>query len=472
MTWNSLRPYFAAAIFVLVAGCSSSSNDDGVTGEGSLRVLHAIPELGRVDFLIEETFLGAVGFKEITGIVDYDDIEYTFNFDTFFPGDTEATRILSTTFTVNAEIEYTFVLTGTADNPELLVWEQFSRDWIEELEEADENDTEVTVAEVSFSHIADTVGAVDMYFESPGTSPLAAAPMATVSTRELQTSVEIPADDYQLVITPAGDPNTILFASDEITIFAATSTMFAVFDNGGNTTADFAVRQLGTSLGVELLDLNVESAFSVYHAAFGTDPVDVVVGADFANPLLDDLAFGTESDDIRVDENQVDLTIIPFDNPGVFLEQRSIALTLGTYHRIYLTGLPGDLQVFVARDDRRRLATHARVAIIQAAARFTTADLYVVGLDIDIALTGPTFPSLLFGSSTSVRDFEPGDYNVVFTEPGTKQIIAGPLEVTLLAGENYRIIATDSSDISAIDVTVVLEEPLPEQIDSTATSNP
>ncbi|MEO1118979.1 MAG: hypothetical protein AAFX75_13960, partial [Pseudomonadota bacterium] len=53
MRYNPPRTSVLALLAALFSGCIDSDNG-GVTGEGSIRALHAIPEIGNVTFLIEE----------------------------------------------------------------------------------------------------------------------------------------------------------------------------------------------------------------------------------------------------------------------------------------------------------------------------------------------------------------------------------------------------------------------------------
>ena len=292
MQQRSFSTLVLSCALLWLAACSDSNRGDEVTGEGSIRALHAIPDIGTVEFLIEETILGSIGFQEATAGTQYDDIEYTFKFQTLLPDDDveEPTEITSRTLRVNSDREYTFVLSGTLDVPQLFLWEQFGRNWTEEISDAADNDTEVTVMEVSFGHVSTALGEVDIYLEDPGTSPAAATPKATMEFSGFVEATELTAGDYQLVVTPVGDPGTFLFASDPFAISAATSTLFTLMDDGGFTTADFAVRAIGT--GTELTDINASAAISATHLALGTGPLDVYDSSDFSAPLFDDLAFG------------------------------------------------------------------------------------------------------------------------------------------------------------------------------------
>ncbi|MEO0617587.1 MAG: DUF4397 domain-containing protein [Pseudomonadota bacterium] len=430
-----------------------------MTGEGSIRALHAIPEIGNVTFLIEEVQLAALGYKDVSGTSSYDDLEYDFNFEILLPGDTEETLLASTVLSVSRDFEYTFVLAGTFEAPEVIIWEQFGRDWADEIEDAEDNDTEVTVMEVSFAHVDLGLGEVDVYLESPGTSPSTTAPRGSISYGERTDVIELTADEYQLVFTSPGDPNSILFASDPISIPSATTNLLVIMDDGGLTSADFTVRWIGTSLGLELLDINVEAQFSAIHAAFGSSDVDVVLDNEFTMPEIQGLAFGEITDDLPIEDGSLDINVTPAGNPGVLLAQREVNVASGAFIRTYIVGLPGEVQLVTIADDRRILATNARVQIFQAAARYQTLDVYLVEDDVDITLINPTFGNVLFGTGNSYVPFEAGSYNLVLTEPGTKTIVGGPFALDLEVGRNYGIVAVDEDDITAANALIFDQTP-------------
>lgn len=444
-------------VALLFPGCSSSNNNDEVTGDGSIRAIHAIPNIGTVDFLIEETVLGSINFQGATAVAQYDDLEYTFSFEIVLPDDDvdEPTELASRTLQVTSDQEYTFVLSGSLENPQLFLWEQFGRDWAEELETAEEEETEITVMEVAFGHISTVVDTVDIYLSDPGTSPLATTPRATLSYSEYARGIELTAGDYQLVITPAGDPNTFLFASDPFSISAATSSLVTILDDGGFSTADFAVELVGS--GTQLTDINATSVVSAMHLALGTDPVDVYDSTDFSTPVFDDLLLGELSPEVELEEGTYGLAVTPFDNVGAFLAQFNLRAFDGTYNRLYFVGLPGDLQVEIRRYDKSTIATHARLQFFQAAARFQSVDLYIVDTDTDIELIAPTYSSILFGNGFNYVNFEEDSYNIYATEPNTKNIIGGPLLIDLARNKNYSFVVADSSNLSAVEL-IVFEE--------------
>jgi hypothetical protein len=451
---NRTRPFqlvWLATAFLL-AGCPSTNNTETVTGEGSIQALHAIPNLGSVSFLIEETLLSTLTYKQSSGITEFDNLEYTFRFDVLLPGDTEATTLASSTITVDDEVEYTFVLAGSLTEPEIIIWEQFGRDWADEVATATENETTVTVMEVSFSNLANSVGTVDVYLEAPGTSPEFATPRTTIGFSDLKTAIELPADEYQLVLTPVGEPGNILFASDPITVGAATSNLLTIMDDAGATTAPFSVRWIGASLGLDLYDINLLSELSVVHGALGTGPVDVVSGGNFADPLVEGLDYSNNSTSVIVDPGTLNINVTPAAKHGLFRAERAYNFYNGTLTRLYLVGLPGDVQAALFSENRQRIATHAKFQMFQGATRFSSVDVYIVATDVDISLIGPSYTSLIYGTSTGLVTFLPDEYNLIVTEARTKNIIGGPYLLDLTAGENTGSMILDSPSITATEL--------------------
>ncbi|MEO0424159.1 MAG: DUF4397 domain-containing protein [Pseudomonadota bacterium] len=459
MTRHALQAALLAPLLLTLAACGSNDtdDDDDFPNPATVRGLHAMADLDAVTFVIEEEdldplTLATLSFKSASGLEGFDEQEYTLRFEILLPDESDRSTIIETDVEVVDDMVYNLVLAGTFAAPELFVWAEPFRDWVDELDDADDNDEDITVLEVALGHAAQTLGPVDVYLESPGTSPNFATPFATLAYGDHQLPIEIDEDTYQLVMTPAGDPETILLASQEIILDAATSQLFAVLDDGGVTTEAYTIRQLGSSLGVDLTDLDAESVLSVVHVATGTDALDVYDARDLAAPLVTDLPFATRSDTVTLADDRLDLVVTPTGNPGAFLEQRSSDVDPASYTRLYLLGLPGDLQSVPLDYDTRTFATHARVRLFHAAVRFRTFDAYLVGPEVDITLANPTYGDLLYGTGTGLVRTDPGEYNLVLTEADTKNIIAGPEQVVLEAGEVIEWVVVDAPDITQAEI--------------------
>ena len=443
----------------LCSGCSNpSSNIEEVAGAGSISALHAISDLGPVSFLIEETTLANIDYKELSGITEYDDLTYNFNFDIFLPEDTEFTRMVTSEVSVVADKAYTFVLTGSLANPQIIVWEQFGRDWQAVLDDAEISGTEVTVLDVAFGHLANNVGDLDIYISTPGTVPVSGNQMATVQFGVLQEAVEIETGVYQLIVTNAGDPSNYLFASEPFILASALSVSFVVMepDDSGNTS--FVVRVLGSGTGTELIDINATSTMRVVHAADNTGALDVIIGDQFAMPFLSGIEFGDRSAPNEIASGNLNLNITPAGNPGSFFAEEEISLLKGERYSLYLTGLPGQLVGFLLRDTARRVSTHALLRVYQGAARLNTLDFYLVPSGSDIALLSPSLPSLVYTGATGYQLVTPDIYDLVFTLPGSKTVVAGPLRQDLSALGIYDAVTTDTSQTDIADLLFFKDE--------------
>ena len=303
----------------IVSACSgnSSSNQEEVTGEGFISALHAVPDLGPVNFLIEETALASIDYRQLSGISEYDDLTYVFNFDIFLPDAIDFTRLASKEVKVEDGKEYLFALTGTLANPQIILWEQFGRDWGTLVANAEEENTAVTILDIAFGHLASTLGDLDIYLSEPGTTPVLGNQIATVSNGTFQESTELDADVYQLVVTSAGDPANYLFASDPFSLGSAVSVSVVIMDPGESETSNLVVRLLGSGTSTELVDINAQSQMRVIHAADNTGPLDVILGDEFAAPFFSTLNFGDRSALGDIPPGSVDLNITPPDPAAI-----------------------------------------------------------------------------------------------------------------------------------------------------------
>lgn len=446
-------------IISLCNGCfGPSSNMEEATGKGSISGFHAISDLGPVNFLIEEVVLASIDYKQDSGITQFDDLTFNFNFDILLPGEAEFTRLATRETSVVADMAYTFILTGSLANPEILLWEQLKRDWQAVLDDAADNGTDVTILDVAFGHLATNVGDLDIYLSAPGLVPVLGNQIATVTFGGLQESIEIESGEYQLIVTSVGAPDNFLFASEPFALAGALSVAFVVMSADESGTSDYDVRVLGSGTGAELVDINAISTMRVVHGANNTGALDVIVGDQFSTPFASGIAFGDRSAPAEIASGNLSLNITPAGNPGSFLAEEEISLLKDERYSLYLTGLPGQLVGFLLGDSARRLSTHALLRVYQGAARLDTLDFYLVPTGSDIALLSPSVPSLAYTGATGFQLVTPGIYDLVFTLPGTKTIVAGPLRQDLNALGIYDGVTTDSAQTDIADLLFFSDE--------------
>jgi hypothetical protein len=459
MTNAKINVAMLTIIIGFCCGCSSdSSTFEEATGKGSISALHAISDLGPVSFLIEETTLAIIDYKQVSGITEYDNLTYNFNFDILLPEETEYTRLAAREVSVVADTGYTFILTGSLANPEIILWEQFDRDWQAVLDDASDNGTDVTILDVAFGHLANEVGDLDIYISTPGTVPVPGNQIATVAFGGFQESIETESGEYQLIVTNAGDPDNYLFASEPFTLASALSISFVVLAPDESGSASLVVRALGSGTGTELVDINATASMRVVHAADNTGALDVVVGDQFSTPFVSDIEFGVRSAENNIESGNLNLNITPAGNSGSFLAEESITILNGARYSLYLTGLPGQLVGFLLRDSARRVSTHALLRVYQGAARLNTLDFYLIPTGSDIALLSPSISSIVYTGATGYQLVTPDIYDLVFTLPGSKTIVAGPLRQDLSALGIYDAVTTDTSQTDIADLLFYEDE--------------
>ena len=209
---------------LLISACTSGSKFPDPTGKGSIQAINAISTSPAISFFIEERSLGNLDFKAASTKTQFDDFEYTFNFDALLAGETEQTRLASQLLQVVKDMDYTFVISGDLATPTITVWEKPERVFVD-------GDT---VFETAFGHMSPALGNVDIFFDDPAIVPAAGNEIGTLAPGERLPPVDLQAGDYVLTITTAGLPGEVRFASDVLTLPAASTLLFMIFDRDAN----------------------------------------------------------------------------------------------------------------------------------------------------------------------------------------------------------------------------------------------
>ena len=431
-----------AAIAALSLGCAETRRQEA-TGEASVRGLHAIADGPEVVFRIEERSLGSINYKGVTAADNYDDLTYQFNFDAALPGDSQQTRLASQSLTVVPDMEYLFVLVGSFANSEIILWESDERQW--------EGTEEVT--EIAAGHLSTTLDALDFYLVPPGTAPVSGEARGTLEFGERLDDFEVDAGDYQVVLTPAGDPATILFRSTRQTLNARLTTTFTVHDADPSITSGISVRRISSTGGsTELGEANTRPTRRFFHAASGTGAFDVYVDEDFTAPIVAGVAYGTVTGDIPVPAGESDYTYTAAGNVGAVLFEEEVAVVSNTRSTSFLVGPSNDLDVLDLVDDRRPVVGTSKVRVMQLSENVDNVDIYLRKAGTDIEDVNATFPNVDSPLSSGYTRLEPDEYEITVTETGEKTPVAAVLPLDLAAGDIAEVAIIDAVDPNAVEV--------------------
>lgn len=429
-------------VALVMTGCAETSRPEA-TGKGNIRGMNAVSTSPTVTFLIEERSLGALVYKQVSSMQEFDDLTYTFHFAARLPGDSSDTRIASEALSVVPDKDYFFVLTGSVANPEILLWETDEREW-------EDNETELQVAA---GHLAPGTGTVDVYFVPQGSDPAAGEALGSLSFGERLPDVSFEEGDYEFIVTAPGDPSTVLFESTSREYAAQTSLLFTIQDADPSITSSLSVRRINQNgSSAEVPQRGAPPTQRFFHAALGTGPVDVYVDENFATPRVANLAFGELSTDLNVPAAEVAYTFTDAGNVGAVVLEDDQSSPVTTRSTTFLMGEPGDLSLATFLNDRRPVAGFAKLRLNQVSSNFERVDVYVFPAGTDIAERNPNVPQIASGFSSDYLHLVPDEYEMTVTERGEKTVLAGPVTLDLAGRTVTEAAIIDTNDPNALDV--------------------
>jgi len=436
----------AAIVTTLVAACAETSRQEA-TGKGTIRGINAIASAPELRFLIEERLVDNVSFKAVAGFAEYDDLNYTFNFDILLPDAPDPSRLASQAINVAADTAYTLVLGGSIAAPSITLWETAEREWA---------GTE-TVFETDFAHFAPSIGAVDIYFATTGTPPAGSTPVASLSNGERAAFREFPDGNYEVIVTPAGDPATILFQSTPIAPPQATRTTLMLFDPDPSITSTIGVTLLDTAgAAANIADARLPSQMRFLHAAVGTGNLDGYFNDDFATLQFADIEFGELSPYVDFGFTTTNFTLTDVGNTGAVVVEETVASPTNSVRTLILGGPPGALVLRQVVDEARPLSTFPVVRVVNMSVNNDFLDVYVVPpgtvIDDDTDAQVTALPTLL---DTGFFAADTGSSEIVVTALGETTPLAMPLGITTGNGGIVDVMIRDTVDPATVELVII-----------------
>jgi hypothetical protein len=446
-------------IFILVtcigalflSACSGESNFPTPTGKGSFHTLNAIPDSPEVAFLIEERLVGAVMYKQSSGPEIYDDLEYLFNFEIRYPGETTNTRVASQPYKVEKDRDHIFVLTGDINAPTIIGWDGDIREF---------NSAE-TVYEARFSHASLSLDDVDIdvYVDEPGTVLGTNPPVATLSYGEIGDATDFEQGTYVITVTTAGDLDTVQFISFETGLLPRFAHVFTVLDGDGNDTAPITIRSM-TSVGnpLRLTDARYPPETRFIHTAYTLETVDVYNDELLTNLIAADVQFQAATPDLETSLVGMIYYFTPADSQATILfDMIATAQNPGTHNHIYLTGPTDGWGGTRLIPDRAASSISVRLRVFSGVLPYPRFDVYVKNRGEPLTEDDrPIFPAT-YRFYSPIGELNAGSYDIHLTEIGTKTEIAAPYPIDVSLGDIVDLIAVDTIDpaiIQLVDVPV------------------
>ena len=432
---------------LLLSACTSGSKFPDPTGKGSIQAINAISTSPTITFLIEERRNGNLDFTTSSPKTRFDDFEYNLNFDALLAGDSEPTRIASQLLQVVKDTEYTLIISGDLAAPILTLWERPVRVY------ADGG----TVLEASFGHFSPALGDVDIYFADAAIVPAAGNEVGTLTPGAKLPPMDFEAGDYVLTITTAGMPGDILFTSDAITMEAATTMLFIIFDTDANDRGPVSVRAFNTETGAAatLIDPLYAPTVRFIHAIKDLGAVDIYVDDPLTIPAVEDQNFRDVSAEIEVPVGALPITYTAFDNIGTILVDNDISISPGIRADYYVVGDAASPVPLATVPDRRSVETLAKFTVVYTETNHDSLDFYLVEAAADIADIPARYRGLTAGLDPLVTQLPEGSYDVYLTVTDEKTVVFGPLQVDLVLGDVVTAIVYDTVNPATADITII-----------------
>ncbi len=429
---------------VLLSGCAKTDRQEA-SGKGVLVAINAIVDAPDVAFRIEERSLGAVAFGNATPVNRYDDLTYIFNYDAPQAGTSEFTRLASRQLKVERDIFYLFALGGSLASPQIFLWEDAVRQWA---------DTD-TVFELAFANLSNDLGAVDVYFAAPGIAPALGNAIATLAYGERLATAEFAAGDYELIITPQGDTQTLLYTSGTRTFNAASSDTIVLFDADPSRNGNATVRLVGRAgTSVDIGDPRFAPTMTVLHAAIEIGNVDVAENGNFTNLIVSNLAFAEQGVNPQLTPGLNSYEFTDTGNQGASLAEEELNVTSGSNYRLTLVGPASSPDVLAAPNLRRPFATSGRISAQHAAAAISIVDIYLLETGASLDDNIPFFGFVPFKASAPLSSVKAGSYEVTVTPGGEKTAIAGPVALDISNGQVVELYILETADPNVAEIRI------------------
>lgn len=452
-------PVLLAATLTACGGSSVSIDDielppepvaeDPAPASAFVRVTHASPDAPAVNVLANGDVLGGlenVDYQVASGWIEVPAGDYDVQVDGILP-DASTTAVISATLTLEGEMTYDVLAVDTTANiMPLVISNPF---------------TAVTAgnARVQVVHGAPGAPQVDIYVTAPGDDLTAATPLATAAFMDFTGQVEVPAGDYQIRITPAGD-GTVVFDSGTIALADGADLLVTATDNVGAGTSPVTLLVADGTASSKIWDSTAGSHLRVVHAVADGPAVDVIANNELT--LVDAAPFlaGTDYLPVAAADYLIDVAA-DADNSIVVVDDAPVTLENGVIYTAIAHNTLANIALDLKVDTPRPIATAAQVRIIHASPAAGDVDIYVTA-DGNIADVDPAFTAVPFSSpmlaETGYVQLAAGDYFVTVTVTGSKDAALETGMLTLEASKIYTALAVDANGGGLLPQLILLDD--------------
>ncbi|MDH3490661.1 MAG: DUF4397 domain-containing protein [Gammaproteobacteria bacterium] len=442
----------SCAAALLLGACGKDSTLPAATGKASIRAINAIKTSPEFSFLIEERNIGSATYAAATTSASYDDLDYTFNIEVFYAGETAFRRIASQFIDFEANKDYTLLVSGSLASPTLTLWVGDERTF----------DAADTVFEAKFAHASASLGALDFYFADPTVSPALGNQVATLSFGEISAPADFEAGDFVLTITTANDPSDVVYVSEATAIVAQGAFTFIPFEGSARNTAPVIVRAFNTAGDIiSLPDPRFPSTIQFINASMDLGTSDIYDDELLTSLLVANHAYLDVSAQLGIPADANTFYYTPAGDTTAVTLETTLTTFNGNRYRLVVSGAAGALTGTSIVPDLRPVETHAKLLPFQVSNNFDFVDVYAVAADTSVDDANPVQFGLSPRLLTSTVPLAAGSYDIYITESLEKVVLAGPYRIDVALGDIIDMIIVDTIDPAVLDVLFLSGGPSP-----------
>lgn len=402
--------------------------------DGRIRALNMVTSRASVDFLRVERVEGSLSYKQATPLIVVDADTYNFNVEVTAPGATTPTRVVRLPATIEADRDYTFVITEPTPNNFALV--TFDHDVA---------DAPAGQTAIDLMHLANNVGPVDIFLEAPGTPLVGAMPFApAISPSNTLLEGTVAAGDYVVSLTPPGDPTMPLFTSGTITLADGDRVFVTLADGAGTITGSVSVllNSSQANAAEDLFSINSSAEIRFLNASSQAGPIDLIIDDAFAMPQHAAVLPETVSAYAALASGTRNIKVTRAGDPSTIELDQDGNIPAGVRTTLLVGGDLGAISGAQELDDLRLFPGAAKVRLASGATTEGSVTIYIIPAGTDIDDETPVVTNFALGLSPYLQ-FLPGDYEVVVVEPGTTNVIGTPVPITMNGSGLYGIVIVD-----------------------------
>lgn len=410
-----------------------------------LRALHASPDAPAVNVIIDGAeALADVDYRGGSGFVEASE-ETRVQVEAVVPAGNAI--VIDETLQLDYNTEYTIIAAGRVAAPVSA--------WVID-NPADEPIASGNVR-AQVAHAAPSAPAVDVYVTAPAADLAAATALneSALAFGDVTERAVVPAGDYQIRVTAAGNSQTVVYDSGTVALPADADLMIVAVENTGPGATPIQLVVLDGSSATHLLDANTPASVLAVHASPDAPAVDVLADASATATnegiaLARNVGFPAACTIPSVPAGEYQISVTAAGDPSTVALQFDLAAEAGNEFAAivsgYLASTPA-IQPIALMSDTRPIATEAKLRVTHASPGTGEVDIYLLpdGTDLNASSTTPSFAAVPFGADTGVLSIAPGVYDVYVTPSGNKSIVAIQVaNLALTGGDVLDVLARDA----------------------------